>query len=148
MRRLSTGDVTELSGIPANTLSEWVAAGLLKPVEGGDGKGRHRRWSVAQAVALTFAAEWRRWGAGPAVLRPLITNLARMTDEQMLAEFDAGRTHLVQLPDGTFIEPVGRFIDMDRYDMSRVYREVTERIRRMEHRKGNTTGRNRGLVAK
>lgn len=147
MKRLSTGEISELSGIPVNTLNDWVNAGFIRPVEGGEGKGRHRRWSIAQAVVLCFAAEWRDRGAGRPILKSLIANLTRVSDRQLLAKFKAGERYLVELPDGKIIKPIGRFIDLERYDLERVYKEVIRKVSEMEKRDRNATGRNRALAS-
>lgn len=153
-KQLSTGDLCELSSIPMNTLDRWARQGIIKPIEGGSGQGSHRRFSISQAVALVFAAEWRRWGAGKPLIEPMIPHIAKMTHDEMFKAFAEGRTHLLELPCGPLSKPLFKWSrkhsgePFDRFDLRRVYLDVMKRILEIERREKKAVGRSRGLASK
>lgn len=61
--RFSKGDLSRLSGVPENVLTFWLRAGLLVPVEGGDGRGSHRRFDRMQVSLAAILREMHAFGA-------------------------------------------------------------------------------------
>lgn len=167
---LSSGEVCEITGLPQNTLDRWCSGEsvdlegpvvtpyqeakrpVVKPYQEASGRGTQRRFTVAQAVGLAFAAEWREWGAGWPLLEPLLRELMKLTEKQMLAAFAEGRTHILELP-GNRLEkaPPGNFPSAERLNLRRVYCKVQERIAELEERERSRPpkpGRKRALHPK
>ena len=157
MKNLSIGDVVEISGIPAKTIHRWIRSGIVECEANGAGGGFHKRFSLSTAIALKFAAEWRDWGAGLPLLNPLIRHIAGMSVKQMNRAFQEGRTHILRLPDGPLVStdapagyPVEAMVpgmDIDQFNLERVYNEAMETIEDIKSRRAHVRGRNRGLVS-
>lgn len=142
MKLLSSGEVCEIAGLPQSTLDRWCSGEsvdlegpVVTPHQEASGKGSQRRFTVAQAVGLAFAAEWREWGAGWPLLEPLLRKLMELSEKDMLRAFAEGRTHLLELPGNRLEQPVPvEFPGKERCDLQRVYRKVKERITEIEQR--------------
>ena len=118
----------------------------------GEGRGNHRKFSVVQAVALKYAKNWAAERASLLLVRGIVEFLTSFTEEELLAEFEAGRKILIPVAAGrgksSLVEEV-KHMDCSSLNIEIVYREVTKKISRMEKKqKPNRTGRNRGLVSK
>lgn len=147
MRQLSIGDLSELSTVPVGTLAKWCRKGVLKPLAAAEGTGNHRRFSVAQATALMYAAEWHERGAGIRIVENIIDTLTPLSDEELLNEFARGNTHLLPPLEHLLHLPkdvIGT--DGETFNVQRVYRQAIKRIREMEKRPKSVRGRSRGLV--
>jgi DNA-binding transcriptional MerR regulator len=63
--------VAELTGIDDSALNYWMREGLLRPIEGGGGKGNHRRFDYVQVNIAAVFGQLRRFGLNIAALRTL-----------------------------------------------------------------------------
>jgi hypothetical protein len=89
---LTSGDVCRLTGIALNTLDRWVASGFLSPANKGKGTGRHRIYTLGEAVAVAAGLKYREQGAGPDRVQGVVRLLAGMPLERLEAELAAGNT--------------------------------------------------------
>lgn len=160
---LTSGDVCEIAGIPLNTLDRWVTAGLLDPANSGRGHGRHRVYSIGEALAVAAGALYRREGADPGRVAGVVRLLASLGIERVEAEFDAGRTFPVpgalighaeipgfmnEPPDPRTMSP-GTAALMKRLDLVEVYAAVRRKVKALDRRPTRRTrGRKRATVAK
>jgi hypothetical protein len=140
MKLLSSGEVCEIAALPLNTLDRWCSGDsvdlegpVVVPYQEATGRGRHRRFTVAQAVGLAFAAQWREWGAGWALLEPMLRSLMKLTERKMLAAFAEGRTHILELPGNKLEKPQLPLANGKLFDLFSVYERVQESISRMQH---------------
>jgi hypothetical protein len=96
---LTTADVLDLCGLPpAATLTEWLRKGVVVPADaGGKGRGRTRRFTLAQAVGLAVATQVYRSARGCHLSYVgLVTEAFTAKDEAWLAgQFRRGRTHFL-----------------------------------------------------
>jgi len=147
-RLLSSGDVCSITGLPMKTLDNWCRTGVIQPVRQANGHGHHRRFTLTQTVALSYAGQWSRAGAAAPLIATIVGSLQRYTEAQLLAEFRAGRNVLVISPsqhgDCRLIEPPAAR-EFELLDIQRVYDAVVKKVAKLEQVEGNRTGRNRGL---
>lgn len=67
--RFSRHQITELTGVPSGVLSFWMKQGVLTAVEGGRGKGSHRRFSAMQVGGIALLKELQAYGVSIQHLR-------------------------------------------------------------------------------
>ena len=63
--------VAQLTGVDDSSLNYWMREGLLRPAEGGSGKGSHRRFDFVQVNIAAIYGQLRRFGVNIAALRSL-----------------------------------------------------------------------------
>ena len=141
-RNLSSSDMCEVSGATLKLLRMRVEEGVIKPIEGGGGKGKHRQFALNHALALTFFCKVVEGGMrGPAMMR-VPEYLIALGEEELLAKFRAGRTHLIIAPDMVrLIRPPCDGLEM--LNVEKVYHEVVEAIETLEAELNQTSGRGR-----
>lgn len=61
----------ELAGLDTSTLIYWVREGLVRPSEGGGGKGQHRRFAYSEVNLAAILMDLLRAGAWAASMRGL-----------------------------------------------------------------------------
>jgi len=149
--QLTSGDVCKVAGLVPNTLDRWAYAWMKGHAAGGEGHGRHRKYTLVETFALYAGARWRDEGAGWERIAGLVPFLARLPQERLEAEFEAGRTvpvlpHLfgaLELPTGdTFggmfvvppdypeLPPAVRDL-MQRVDLGRLWEATTRKVAEM-----------------
>ena len=149
---LTAADMVEVAspyGLTPKRLRNWFEAGCVVPVEGGEGTGDHRRFTLMQAVGIAVAAAAQNSAQG--CVRSyvaVVTSAFAAADEAWLkAEFAKGRTHLVPTRhDG---RPVLQAKSYDWVDVGAVYRDVLAKVAEIAARPVNASaaGRRRGLAA-
>lgn len=155
--KLTTGAVSEISGLPVATLDSWVVSGRVGPACAFEGTGRHREWSLGQTLAVVAGAVYRAEGATPERVAGIVSFLAGLSLEKLEAELEAGRTFPVpgammgtnRLP-GMMIPPPaapspGVLALMKRLDLAQLYADVMTKVSQLSKPAGKT-GRHRGLV--
>jgi hypothetical protein len=90
--RLTAGDVCAVTGVPPNTLDRWTVAGMLNPTNFGRGTGRHRAYSVGDAVAVAAGMLYRRAGAGDDRVVGVVRFLADLGIVRLREHLAVGRT--------------------------------------------------------
>ncbi|MGE0609537.1 MAG: MerR family transcriptional regulator [Pirellulales bacterium] len=101
MRLLSATEVCELLSsrderLSYPTLHEWITRGVVIPVKQAGGKGRERRFNFMNVLSLAVARAVRGLGYSIEVAAAVHDALAAFaTEDQLLAEFEAGRTYLM-----------------------------------------------------
>jgi DNA-binding transcriptional MerR regulator len=63
--------VADLVGVSDDLLAYWLKQGLLVPMSGGAGKGRHRRFDFVQVNIAAVYGQLRKFGVNIAALRSL-----------------------------------------------------------------------------
>lgn len=63
--------IGQLAGVDDSSLNYWMREGLLRAVEGGSGKGNHRRFEYVQVNIAVVFGQLRRFGINIAALRSL-----------------------------------------------------------------------------
>lgn len=145
-RNLSSADMVAVADTTVKRLRILVEEGILEPIEGGNGRGSHRRYSAAQALSLTMLCRLVDAGMnGPAMLQ-VPEYLAEFSEKQLLAKFRAGHTHLLIAPDAVrLIRPPCR--GLDSLNVEAVYREVVTAIETIQTELApEGRGRRRGLA--
>ncbi len=147
MLLLSITDAAECSGYSKKQIRNICEAGLLIPEEGGSGKGCHRMFSIVQAVALAYCCRFAGTGASREIIHRLFDQFLDLSEDKLLNEFDAGRTHCIPRVDGppVFTQWDGPHGEL--FDVKSLYEGVIARIQKIqaENRDGLLTGRLRGL---
>ena len=67
--KLSSGDVCEVAGVTLNVLDAWCTQGVVQPLAGGNGHGKHREFSVMQTVGIALVVELRKQSRGCVCLK-------------------------------------------------------------------------------
>ena len=131
---LSVSDVSECSGYTQRQIQNLCSAGVLLPESGGRGKGCHRLFSLVQAVGLAFACRFAKQGAGKTIVVQLLDRILDLSEDDLLKEFDAGRTHVMLRIDGPpiFMEWEGPHGEL--FDIQAVYDLVVEKIDEIQER--------------
>jgi len=143
---LSTGDLSELSGVPIRQIGSLVSAGILTPAAGGGGMGNHRRWTPMQAIGLAVAAEIQKGTQGCHLkyVGEVVESFTNITETELLAMIEDRGRAFVKPHNG---RPILQGRDFDEWpDVQSIHRRVTKNIRRLARRPANAVGRNRGLV--
>jgi DNA-binding transcriptional MerR regulator len=63
--------IADLTGVDNSTLNYWTRENILRPAEGGGGKGQHRRFPYWEVNLAAILNEVRQFGANIAALRAL-----------------------------------------------------------------------------
>jgi hypothetical protein len=155
---LSTGDLSEISGLPPTTIGRWVEAGYIRPVNNGQGHGKHREYGLVEAVAVTCGAAHRENDFGPEWVEGVVRLVASLTPADLEKFVANGRVVLVPcLPDLRYsqvvpvrddADPAARAL-MAKLTLKAAYDRVkvgAARIVRNAKRVMNGVGRNRTLV--
>src|SRR5687767_5352284 len=102
MPTLTTNEICALTGLRPTTLQDWVAKGIVRPLDyGGSGRGNSRRFSLMQAIALAYGMALRRHvGCGPAWVAEAVPFVANLEPARMEEDFAARRTVVLPLPAG------------------------------------------------
>ena len=102
MGLFTTGDVSELTGLSQKELRTWRELCIAVPAEGVAGRGDHCRYDLMTTVGLGVAAELRRnlRGCSTKGVREVVGAFAAMTEEELVAELKAGRTHFAMPHEG------------------------------------------------
>ena len=146
MKELTSADVVEVTGVRLKELRGWCEAGYVEPLEGGEGQGSHRKFSVTQTVGIAVAVQLRRSERGCVLpfVGSVVKAFASVREEWMLAAFQKGKTHLVNIHCG---KPLLRGKNYDWIDVQKTYHDVTQKIAEIEARFENFVGgRGRGLA--
>lgn len=147
-KNLSAADMCAATGSTEKRLRILVEEGVLEPVEGGDGRGSHRRFALNQAIALAVICDLAEAGWRGSALAIVPEFLASLYEEELLAEFRAGRTHLWIAPGKVaLIDPPQRK-GFELLDVEKTYRKVVRAIRKIEKELNphSGIGRRRGLA--
>lgn len=81
----------ELAGLDASTLIYWTREGILRPAEGGGGKGQHRRFTYSEVNLAAVLMDVMRAGVSSAALRGLADKFHEAMD--WMAEWDVTRSN-------------------------------------------------------
>ncbi len=140
---LTTNTVLELMGpnFPAGTLQTWLAKGLVGKFDPDNGgRGRVRRLSPVQALALVYGAALREQGSHYMWIEPTMRYVATLTENELDNAFKQGRIIPVPLPDDyggpdllkpKHLPPTAtreQRLRRDAYDLSKHWLRVKRRI--------------------
>lgn len=97
MQLFTTGDVLEITGLSATTFDAWCHGGIVKAFSGGNGTGSHRQFMLPQVVGIAIGAQLRKSNRGCVLsyVGKVVAAFNLRTEEDLLKEFEAGRTHFV-----------------------------------------------------
>jgi DNA-binding transcriptional MerR regulator len=149
MRTLTTGDVLEIAGSDGLTPKElrlWCEQGHVTPVDGGDGHGSHRRFSVMQTVGIVVATKLRRSERGCVTeyVGKVVAAFARLSEGELKKMIAKDGPCLVTIHNG---RPLLRGQQFDWVNVKDVHERVTAAIAEIEERlKYAVGGRPRGLA--
>lgn len=142
---LTAGDLTRVTGIPERRIRNLRDAGALKPEQAGEGTGRFCLFSVPDAVGIAFALRWANLGYSAKLAEAILEAVSAYSEDELLAEFKAGRTHLIPDPDGPMKLrrwPADRESG-DVFDVQATYRKVRTMIDDAAQEASAATGRGR-----
>jgi DNA-binding transcriptional MerR regulator len=80
--------IAQVTGLDDSALNYWMREGLLRPAEGGTGKGSHRRFRFEQVNIAAVYGELRRFGVNISALRSLAELLQSAVDLGHTAKID------------------------------------------------------------
>jgi hypothetical protein len=96
MKLLTVPEAARVSGVPVQSLRNWIVAGLIEPVQyGRAASAKGHKLSLVQVLALTAGMRYRREGAGPERVAGIIHFLSRISLERLEAHLDKGETYTV-----------------------------------------------------
>lgn len=172
VRNLTTGDVLEITntvvrgmtadvvhpaGLTPKEFNTWLRKGVVVPAVAGKGRGQHRQFTLLQAVAIVYAAQWWRNGAGLETVRQVVGCVTKFDERGLRREIAAGRLFAVPIlglgcrlikPTKKWLREVG----VDRIpaplDLQFNYSRVVKKIAELGKRPGNAKGRSRGTSSK
>ncbi len=79
-RPFSRKQLSAATGVPGDLLAYWIKLGLLRPMGGGDGKGKHRQFGFQAVHIAAVLAELGRYGMNGASLRRAAATLWGIID--------------------------------------------------------------------
>ena len=91
----TTSQLNEMVGSTTNDIQRWRAAKFL-PTSGKQGKAQ--MLNMSECLGCAMAVEYKKVGFSFEVQGSLIKHLSAMTEEQLLAKFNAGKTILIPYP--------------------------------------------------
>ena len=145
---LSLADLSETAELSEKLLDNWCDAGHIVPVEGGDGRGNHRRFSLMQAVGIAVATHVYRSEHGCVLgyVAEVVAAFAAADETWLKKQFVAGRTHLARVYGGE-IKLQGKQYDWA--DVGAIHRDVLAKVAEIAARPviAKAGGRKRGLAA-
>lgn len=90
------GELKKVTGISKRVADAWEKTGIIDATErGGRGRGRHRRFSLVQVVAVAVARAIRKHGAGLEVARAAVKTITRLDESELRAAVMTGRDKLL-----------------------------------------------------
>jgi len=143
---LSSGEVCEISGLAPNTFDEWCRKGIVRPVEGGEGHGSHRRFTLMQTVGIVVAVKIRSSERGCVLsyVQKVIEAFEQMTEAELQKRFAQGGTHFVRPHHG---KPILQGRAYDWVDVQQTFNDVMKKVAKLSRQPANEIGRSRGLSA-
>jgi DNA-binding transcriptional MerR regulator len=78
--RFTRQQIAELTGVDDSTLNYWMREGLLRPEEGGGGRGQHRRFTYLEVNLAAVLGELRKFGTNIDSLRDMARYLHDSVD--------------------------------------------------------------------
>jgi hypothetical protein len=159
---LTTGDLLEITksvlgetcgvihkaGLTPKEFRAWCEHGVVVPAAGGTGRGNHRRFTFVQAVAVAYAAQWWRFGAGLDMVRRMVACIIALGERGLAKKVKSGRWYvypLAKMPAG--LPTIHEVPDgPEAGELGHTYRAVQEQIAKLSRRPAKRTGRARGLA--
>ncbi len=125
VRIFASGEVCELAGLSANVFNEWCVKGILIPIDGGEGSGDHRRFTVMQTVGIIIGARLRASARSCALsfVKIVVEAFADMTEEELAEQFQQDHTHF-----SGFVHMGRPYLEMPKYDDMIDVTEVLEQV--------------------
>jgi len=169
MRELTTGDVLEITdniviassvdvihrgGLSPKEFKTWLRKGVVKPIAGGKGQGRHHRFTFVQAVAITYGTSWWRSGLGLEIVSQIVGCLTGFDELNFRRQIGAGRRFVLPVPGVScrLLKPTKQILKalgVTKIPQSLDLKYVLERVEKaMSLRPANLVGRTRGLASK
>ncbi len=156
VKMLTGGDLCDATGLPMPRLQAWCRLGYLVPVEGGEGRGSDRRFTLMQTLGVAVALKLLESERGCALSRAgkVIAAFAATDEAELLKRFDEGATYFI-LVYGDDLMLTGPQYRPDQVDVKQAYEELQDRIgqiacreqAQVEARGGNgVKGRTRGFL--
>ncbi len=152
MTALTTGEVLKLTSASPKTLRNLCESGVLIPVQGGEGRGHFRFFTIPQVVAIGYAGRWGAMGYSHVLIKRIVSFLCDFTEEKLLAEFAAGRKYLLPMGDLPLkLEKWPRAKHNEPFDVEQVYHYVKHMIRELAKEERaipvSRVGRKKGLAS-
>jgi hypothetical protein len=159
--KFTSGDVAEIADTNVQSIKRWVASSLLS--RSSTGRGRHRTYTISDAIAAAAGALYRREGADQGRIQGVIKFLSSRPLEQLEADLAAGRSFPVPatmlgsdccIP-GVMIAPLadneltpGAKRLLQRLDLVAIVARVKAKVKQLAARpRKKGKGRKRGLGA-
>jgi hypothetical protein len=127
---LTSAELERVSGLPFSTIDLWCRNGTFRPLVLGRGAaGHYRRFSAMHALAAYVARRWREAGFGPPLVALAARHVPAWTEQELLADFAAGRTVLLPARRGDGLAlAAAPGLGWDLVDLQAAYREVKRAI--------------------
>jgi len=92
----SRQQIAEITGIDASTLNYWMREHVLRPVEGGAGKGSHRKFAYYEVTLAGILNQLRIFGIGLPALARLSQRFHDAQDWLATHNIEVRNFHLIQ----------------------------------------------------
>src|SRR5262245_39316085 len=94
---LTSGDICELTGLEAHVFNDWCVKDIVRPTEGGEGSGSHRKFDVMTAVGIVVAVRIYRSEHGCVLgyVKKVVAAFAGMREADLRAKFRQGKTNFM-----------------------------------------------------
>ena len=142
---LTSGDVCEIAELEPSVFDDWCRKGIVKPQEGGEGQGNHRKFSLMQVVGLVVALQIKNSERGCVLpyVGKVVEAFGAITELELLKQIDKGKTHFVEPHKG---KPLLQEPEVFWPNVKQIHRNVTDSIANITSRLKATGGRLRGLA--
>lgn len=147
--RLSTSDVSGITGVPVTTLHDWCTNRWVVPTNNGQGTGRSRGWSLMQTVAAYYANQIRLAGIfSPTINAQVLDCVSKMSRDELLANIARGETFILPMKKGcAWLDmPKGdtsnrrAAIVLNAWDISKSFEVVERKVRHLLENAGGPNG--------
>jgi hypothetical protein len=130
--RATIRGVCDITGVDYGLLKAWCHRNDIAPKgyrKNLDGRRRTRLFGVVECVAIAYAFKWRTLGYAPIVCRTVVEFITSFSEEELLAEFAAGRTCLIPYTFAPSQLQEKHCEAMEAFDLTPIYAQVKLRMR-------------------
>ena len=137
MKMLTSGDLCRITGVDQATLQRWISNGYLQPSNNGKGTGVHRRYSLMDAVAVSYAEFLRREGWGSEHVADALRLLSSLSENELCAKFKEGFVMVFPVPNNPYWVkdhpdlPSESRTTLMKYSLAREFDRVADHARRL-----------------
>jgi hypothetical protein len=92
---VTTGDLIEITGYTEKQIRNFCESGILVPEVDAKGPGHFRMFGTMQVLAMNYTSVWGKGRYSRGAIAKIFDFVLDFSEDELLAEFDKGRTHLI-----------------------------------------------------